>query len=871
MQTYTENIIRWMRKYLTFSCLKERDVYYLFTAVFILLMLAWSGISTILFDEFVFWHIHQLHQYLLVWIIDFIIISIPFQVALFRNHYIIHTRKLKSEIIELKQKISASIELATRIGEGKMNRFEASDDELAAALIALGKSLSGTRKKEDDQNWIARGKEQISDILRVSTTIDELTINVIKAIIDYTGAIQGGIFLPDNNTLVNVASYAYNRQRFDKLQIPIGKGLVGEVAYEKQMIYRTEIPDDYFSLSSGLIGDQKPKSLIILPLLQEDELQGVLELAFLENKIPKYILNLTDEISSIVGRTIYNLKINIRTADLLRESQEMTKVLKENEMTLHENAREMMVAQENLEKSNKLLAKQIQEVEHGQKRLQALLTNASEFISIYNEKQSLIFESPSVKRILGYKDTDKVSGMDPELLTPRGYRTINNLFQFLLETPGGEQVAQYTYLKKNGEKLFLETKGKNLLHDPAIKGIIFNTQDITERKRAEKEERMKSRMQSLSENSPDMILRISNTGKLVYVNPAISKFIGVPSSEIIKKRIYELDIDQRFIDFVRDSLSAMREDPKHIVSEIEVQSHDELRIMEIKSIPEFSEEQELESVLFVAHDLTEMKIIEQEIKEKNKKISDSINYAQRIQTSILPDTGVIQQYFPRSFIFYRPKDVVSGDFPWFFMKDDVFYIAAVDCTGHGVPGALLSLIGYFLLNNIVNAEKEQTASEILEQLHQKVRRTLRQDQDGANGRDGMDIALCKIDPKKNELQYAGAHRPLYYLRNGELIEYKGSRKAIGGIPLPKKVEPEFENNIITFEEGDKFFIFSDGLPDQIGGSEAKKYMNKRIRDVLTEDKDATMAHYSRFFSKDFYEWMGEEKQVDDVLLIGIEL
>jgi serine phosphatase RsbU (regulator of sigma subunit) len=237
----------------------------------------------------------------------------------------------------------------------------------------------------------------------------------------------------------------------------------------------------------------------------------------------------------------------------------------------------------------------------------------------------------------------------------------------------------------------------------------------------------------------------------------------------------------------------------------------------------------------------------------------------------LPDTQVIQQYFPRSFIFYRPKDVVSGDFPWFAEVNGTLYIAAVDCTGHGVPGALLSLIGYFLLNNIVSAEKDLSAADILEHLHQMVRRTLRQDQEGANGRDGMDLGLLKINPQKNELEFAGAHRPLYYLRNGELIEYKGSRKAIGGIPLPNKKENTFENNVINYQKGDKLFIFSDGLPDQTGGPEGRKYMNKRIREVLEQDKDATMAHFTRYFSKDFYDWMGDTKQVDDVLLIGIEM
>ncbi len=858
-------------KFLNFKIIDEKNLYFIFTADFIMLLLFWSGFSSILNKDFSLFQIFYLHKYPLIWAVDFIIFSIPFQIVFFANYNRLVIKKLKEELYYLKENINENIDLASQIGEGKITRFTATEDDLASALISLGKNLTSTKKKEEEQNWIARGKEKISDILREYTKIELLAYDVLKAVLEYLGAIQGAVYLLKDNQLTNIATLAYNRQRFINQSISIGEGLIGASAYEKDLIYRTEIPDDYFTLTSGILGEQKPKSLLIIPLMQEDDIQGVMELCFFDSKISKYKLELARELSSIIGRTFYNLKINSRTEKLLLESQQMTKILKENEGKLRDNAKEMMLTQEELEKSNHLLAKHVQEIEHAQKRLQALLTNASEFISIYNENQQLVFESPSVKRILGYSDADKVIGMDPDLLTPRGFKTINNLFQFLLESPGGEQVAQYTYLKKNGEKLFLETKGQNLLHDPAIKGIIFNTQDITERKRAEKEERMKSRMQSLSENSPDIILRISTTGRLVYVNPAITEFTGAPASEIIKKRINELEIDERFKEFMRHSLNSMREEPRQIISEIEMELNQGVRIMEIKAIPEFNEEQELESVLFVAHDLTEVKVIEQEIKEKNKKISDSINYAQRIQTSILPDTTVIQQFFPRSFIFYRPKDVVSGDFPWFFTKNDVKYIAAVDCTGHGVPGALLSFIGYFLLNNIVNANPEFTAAEILEELHLKVRRTLRQDQAGANGRDGMDLALLKILPNKNELEFAGAHRPLYYLCNGELNEIKGSRKGIGGIPLPNKTEPIFENNVIKYHKGEKIFIFSDGLPDQTGGPDRKKYQSRRIRELLTEDTNSTMAHYSRQFSKDFYEWMGEEKQVDDVLLIGIEL
>nr|WP_321407208.1 PAS domain S-box protein [uncultured Carboxylicivirga sp.] len=853
------------------TAINERDWYLLVIGLIMLLFLIWSGFLSFSDSYFSIENIIAIHGSILVWFIDFMVISTPLGILYAINYSRVKNVKLNDQVDELSRRINLSIELAEKISNGELDGITHDDNQLSKTLVNLGENLKRNREQEDIYNWIARGKEKISDILRSHNKIEELTDDVLRGIIEYCGGIQGTLYLLDEKELVNSSSYAYNRKRFERQRISIGKGLLGEVAFEKQMIYRTEIPDDYFYITSGLLGDKKPKSLIIIPLLQEEELQGVVEVAFLANSLPKHVLELSEELSGIIGRTIYNLKINQRTANLLTESQKMTEILQSNEKQLQQNAAEMLEAKEELEKSNQLLENQIQEVEHAQKRLEALLTNASEFISIYNENQQLLFESPSVKLILGYTQDDDVTGMDPELMTPRGYKTINNLFQYLLETPGGEQTAQYTYLRKDGRKLFLETKGKNLLHDPAIKGIIFNTQDITERKRAEKEERMKSRMQSLSENSPDMIIRINTAGKLVYVNPKVSEFIGKPVAELVKMRVNELEVDNRLRDYMKETLIDIRSTLSQSINEVEVDGVESTHIMEIKAIPEFNEERDLESILFVAHDMTDFKKIEQEIKEKNKKISDSINYAQRIQTAILPDTNLLQQFFPRSFIFYRPKDVVSGDFPWMFKKDNHFYVAAVDCTGHGVPGALLSFIGYFLMNNIVNASNDVTAAELLDMLHLDVRRTLRQDQEGANGRDGMDLALVKIDLESDEMQFAGAHNPLYLLSEGELLEYKGTRKGIGGKPLLKKVEKDFENNVIRYKKGDQFFIFSDGLPDQVGGPDGRKFQSKRIRETLTDVPNQTMAHFERHFAQSFYDWMGEYKQVDDVLLIGIEL
>jgi len=860
-----------IKQLLSISAFNERDWYLLSLGLVFLLFLVWTGFMSFNDLQFSIKSIVVIHRSLLVWGIDLLIISIPACLLAIINYTFEQKNKLVKQIEHFKNQLHQNVELADKIGRGELDDIKLVEGHLSEALYNLGVNLKNTKSKEETHNWISNGKEKISDILRTHNKITKLADDIIRGIIDYSGGIQGTLYLLEGKKLVNIATYAHNRKRFEKQVIPIGKGLIGDVAFEKEMIYRTEIPDDYFHITSGILGDKKPKSIVIVPLLQEDELQGVFEIAYLQTSLPKHVLNFAEELSSVIGRTFYNLKINERTELLLKESQEMTVTLKENEKQLQLNAAEMLEAQEELEKSNKLLEGHIQEVEHAQQRLEALLTNASEFISIYNEKQQLVFESPSVKQILGYLAEDEVSGMDPELMTPRGYKTINNLFQYLLVTPGGEQTAQYTYLKKSGEKLFLETTGKNLLHDPAIKGIIFNTQDITERKRAEKEERMKSRMQSLSENSPDMIIRINTGGKLVYVNPSVADFVGIQAADLVKKRVTELNIDERFKNYMLDSLKQIRAEEKQIISEVEIEAAETTLIMEIKAIPELNEDKDLESVLFVAHDMTEFKKIEQEIKEKNKKISDSINYAQRIQTAILPDTNILQEFFPRSFIFYRPKDVVSGDFPWMFKKDNFFYIAAVDCTGHGVPGALLSFIGYFLMNNIVNASHSLTAAELLDNLHLEVRKTLRQDQEGSNGRDGMDLALVKIDLESNEMQFAGAHNPLYYITEGELNVYKGSRKGIGGKPLARKVEKDFENNSIQYKKGDQFFIFSDGLPDQVGGPKGRKYQSKRIREALEIEPNQTMAHFERHFTSDFYDWMGDCKQVDDVLLIGIEL
>lgn len=809
-----------------------------------------------------------------LWIINVLPLVLIYITYLFVKKHQEKVSFLEEEILLKDQDTNKNALFAKTIGEGDYNApftISDEDDVLGKSLLVMRDNLLANNKKESDQSWITKGKDEVSYILRLHNNLEELSYEVLVKLIKYINIIQGALYIfdEDKRTLKNLATYAYNRKKFINQEFRIGQGLIGQCAYEKDIVYRTDIPNEYVTITSGILGDKKPKSLIIVPLITDEKLQGVIEFASLDNQIPEITIRFLREMGEIIARTIFNLRINQKTEQLLLEAQQMTQELKENEEELRQNAEEMRATHEELEKSNLKLESQIQEVENAQKRLHSLLENASEIISIYSSSQKLTYISPSVTKILGYTPQEMMGGKDIDRLTRKGEQDLTDMFHKLLDSPRIPITIQYTFMKKDGSKIFLEVTGRNLLDDSAINGIILNSQDITERKRAEKEERMRSKMQALSENSPDIIMRLNTAGQFFYANPMVEQYLGIPVKDLINQTLNAVEINEALSTFLKETIKSIKTTKNKIEGDLTFESNLGHTIMHISAIPEFNEN-ELETILFVGHDITEAKRIELEIQDKNRKITESINYAQRIQTSILPNNRIIRQYLPKSFIYYKPRDVVSGDFPWFFFKEDYIYIAAVDCTGHGVPGALLSFIGYFTLNNVVDHDITYTAGKILDLLHYGVRKTLKQDRPDADARDGMDIALCKINMKKKQLHYSGAHRPLYLLRNKELIEFKGDRKAIGGIPHPKKEEKDFTNHFIEIQNGDKVFFFSDGMPDQVGGEENRKYSPNRVREIIMANQALTMPQFNDIFSKDFEEYMGNHKQIDDVLLIGIE-
>ncbi|WP_338761606.1 7TM diverse intracellular signaling domain-containing protein [Bernardetia sp. ABR2-2B] len=291
-----------------------------------------------------------------------------------------------------------------------------------------------------------------------------------------------------------------------------------------------------------------------------------------------------------------------------------------------------------------------------------------------------------------------------------------------------------------------------------------------------------------------------------------------------------------------------------------------------------SQNQKLEELVAERTADLEQKTVE--LQSQNQKITDSLKYAKRIQEAILPPKKERDTILGNHFVFFKPKDIVSGDFYWVseHKEEQKIVIAAVDCTGHGVPGAFMSIIGNNLLNQIINEKKVFHPSQILEELHRGVRTILKQDYDSSStlntSRDGMDIALCVINKKENILEFAGANRPLWIIKNGNFEEIKGDRRAIGGWQNKGKNQ-EFTTHSLVLEEEMNIYLSSDGYVDQFGGDgqTSKKFMSKNFKrlllDINGKEKTSQNLEYQSSVLEDVMEkWKGDEPQIDDVLVVG---
>ena len=264
---------------------------------------------------------------------------------------------------------------------------------------------------------------------------------------------------------------------------------------------------------------------------------------------------------------------------------------------------------------------------------------------------------------------------------------------------------------------------------------------------------------------------------------------------------------------------------------------------------------------------TEVERQKEEITTLYTDVSDNISAAKVIQNTILPTTEIIRKEIPEAFVYYHPRDVVSGDFYWCHRDGNRFIIAAVDCTGHGVAGAFMTFIGYKILNQVTRDNQGLNAGQILTLLNKELIESLNQYQTGKTNA-GMDIALCVFEDGKNTVEFSGANNPLYILRNGEILQTKADKQGIGG--KQREINFQFANNVVEIQKGDKIFLFSDGYAGQIGGpSGNEKYMFNRFRDLLVKISSLPLENREAELESTFQAWRGSYEQLDDLLVIGL--
>lgn len=273
--------------------------------------------------------------------------------------------------------------------------------------------------------------------------------------------------------------------------------------------------------------------------------------------------------------------------------------------------------------------------------------------------------------------------------------------------------------------------------------------------------------------------------------------------------------------------------------------------------------QELKEKEQIAKQIAKQK---EELSIKNKSITDSIIYAKRIQEALMPTMDHFKNILPGSFILYKPKDIVSGDFYWINQRNNKIFVAIVDCTGHGVPGAFMSIIGFELLRNITEEQGIEDPDEILKNLNDGVANTFGKSAEKARIKDGMDIALCVIDKTKAEIEFSGAFRPLYMIRDNKINEIRGDRFSVG--LLDEGENDSITKTAIKLEKNDIFYMFSDGYADQFGGVEGKKYKYRRFRHLLLTIHKLPLDQQLTYFDRSFEDWKGDHEQVDDVLILG---
>lgn len=382
----------------------------------------------------------------------------------------------------------------------------------------------------------------------------------------------------------------------------------------------------------------------------------------------------------------------------------------------------------------------------------------------------------------------------------------------------------------------------------------------------------------LLEKLNTLIVVINNEGKIEYAGKSVKQMLGY-SPEYVSGRNWWI--------FAGDTKKERRESLLFVNSLMKMNPEISSFTFERKIISGFGSPRWIrwnlsrndeQTLIGIGYDITATKETEERLKEsnellrkKNEEITDSIEYAQRLQQSFLPDIRKLKNVFSDAFVLYQPKDLLSGDFYWYHQTEEKIFLFTIDCTGHGVPGALMSVLAHSIVKEVVLNKKIESPAEILHAIDEELFHSLQNHENEEMVKDGMDIAVAVFDLKKNKVYFSGAFRPMMMIRNGKLMEFPASRYPIGFYQDIRKDFEEFHSDIKT---GDQFYLFTDGYADQFGGdptikSGAKKLNKKRFSELLLTACDMEGEEQSSFLAYAHNNWKQQEEQTDDVLVLGV--
>jgi PAS domain S-box-containing protein len=382
------------------------------------------------------------------------------------------------------------------------------------------------------------------------------------------------------------------------------------------------------------------------------------------------------------------------------------------------------------------------------------------------------------------------------------------------------------------------------------------------------------RLSIVASETENVILIMDADGTVEWVNESFSRMNGMTVDELKRQKgntIYEISNNPE----IRTIINAAVKEKRTMVYESLNLNKEGQQIWESSTLtPIFDEAGKLKKIIIIDTDITARKNAEEIIKQKNKDITDSIQYAKRLQDAIIPPVSEIKQLLPESFVLYKPKDIVAGDFYWVEKVGGSILIAAADCTGHGVPGALVSVVCSNALNRAVREFHLSAPGEILDKVRELVVETFSHsemfnDKSDTIVQDGMDISLAAIGYQGNnvKIKWSGANNPLWYVQDGQLKEIAANKQPIGKY----ENEKPFTTHTLTLKQGDSLYLFTDGYADQFGGDKGKKFKPQQLNDILKVINVKNMDEQRDMLANEFEKWKGNLEQVDDVCIIGIRL